>query len=469
MPDTTRAKVKEDIQVLQAIPFPPLVRMIFRLLLITAAVSIGSKMNVKNKQIGIIGAGASGIAACKVLKELDGCAVTVLEQRSTFGGIWRYNPEESAMYNSLRTNLPKEIMGFSNEDPIEATSDNSFIGHADVLCYLEAYIHKYSLEQYISYNIQVRQVTKDVAQWNVQAIDTKSNQECDFKFDYLVICNGHYDTPCIPALPGAEYFKGKTMHACRYDDPKVFAGLRVVVVGGKSSGTDLAREISAYASAVHVSERSYSEPLVSHGRITLHPGLSRVEPGGHFRFVDGTTLDNVDVLLWCTGYLYDFPFLYDAAPHESIAEPTRQVRGLYHSLISAEYPSLAFMGLPYSVVPFPLFHLQAQWIATLVSGRAALPSREVMLKSIEEFEEMLRTKDLFDSKYHYMGAEQFPYMRYLATAAGVDSEETAAYIDMLEGIFLHVSANKPEYVGAPDTYRSMKYTIDRYSKFHFVR
>ena len=42
-------------------------------------------------------------------------------------------------------------------------------------------------------------------------------------------------------------------------------------------------------------------------------------------------------------------------------------------------PTLSFVGLPWKVVPFPQFELQAKWISRALSGRARLPTPEAML------------------------------------------------------------------------------------------
>ena len=86
-------------------------------------------------RVGVVGAGAAGLVAARVLSQ-QGCAVTVFEKTDRLGGTWRYLSRQSVMYASLRTNLPKEIMAFSPDDPFPP-SDNSFLGHEEVLRYLE--------------------------------------------------------------------------------------------------------------------------------------------------------------------------------------------------------------------------------------------------------------------------------------------------------------------------------------------
>lgn len=48
-------------------------------------------------------------------------------------------------------------------------------------------------------------------------------------------------------------------------------------------------------------------------------------------------------------------------------------------------PTLAIIGLPWKVVPFPEFEVQATWIARVLSKRVSLPSMHSMHAEVEEF------------------------------------------------------------------------------------
>lgn len=48
-------------------------------------------------------------------------------------------------------------------------------------------------------------------------------------------------------------------------------------------------------------------------------------------------------------------------------------------------PTLSIIGLPWKVVPFPEFELQAKWIARVLSKRVSLPSQEDMQAEVHDF------------------------------------------------------------------------------------
>ena len=58
--------------------------------------------------------------------------------------------------------------------------------------------------------------------------------------DAVAICAGLHQHPRRPSLPGAEAFRGTTLHASEYKEPSIFRGKRVVVVGSGETAFDVA-------------------------------------------------------------------------------------------------------------------------------------------------------------------------------------------------------------------------------------
>lgn len=322
------------------------------------------------------------------------------------------------------------------------------MGHAEVQRYLEHFVCKHALLDSIRLRTRVEAARQrpDNA-WVVSAVC--EGQSAEHVFDYLVVCNGHYSTPFAPTVPRLDLFRGRVVHSRDYDSPEEFRGARVLIVGARSSGVDLAREVSGVAAELHVSDRSATATTVR-GAVTVHPAIANVQTDGSVLFADASSA-SVDVILLCTGFLYDLPFLG--------LGPSRRVADLHLHMFPIASPNLALVGLPYAVVPFPLFRMQALLIAALLAGRFALPSAEDMRLALA-LEERRRGEGSLDS-LHMLGADQFQYLRVLAASAGELDAETAAYIAMLEQVYLANSALKPAYPGADDAYRRVRYSVDR--------
>ena len=107
---------------------------------------------------------------------------------------------------------------------------------------------------------------------------------------------------------------------------------------------------------------------IGHGRITPKPNIARLEAES-VHFSDGTAAQ-IDTIVWCTGYRITFPFL-DAGVME--AEGNRVP--LFRRVVHPDAPGLYFIGLvqPLGAI-MPIAELQAEWVADLFEGSAALPS-----------------------------------------------------------------------------------------------
>lgn len=65
------------------------------------------------------------------------------------------------------------------------------------------------------------------------------------------------------------------------------------------------------------------------------------------------------------------------------------VEPIYKHLVHTDMPNLFFMGLPGLVIPFPMFHIQAQYILRILDGSIKLPSCEEMRLDYQREKSML--------------------------------------------------------------------------------
>jgi hypothetical protein len=95
-------------------------------------------------------------------------------------------------------------------------------------------------------------------------------------------------------------------------------------------------------------------------------------------FADGSRVA-ADVLLCCTGYQLQFPFL-----SPTLLEVTHGRVALYQHIFPARLPNLAFVGLVTFAGSHPaVAEIQARWVAHVFSGAGALPSSTEMEADIQ--------------------------------------------------------------------------------------
>jgi dimethylaniline monooxygenase (N-oxide forming) len=146
-------------------------------------------------------------------------------------------------------------------------------------------------------------------------------------------------------------------------------------------------------------------PRLGHGDIEVKPNIDRFSGGRTVRFVDGSE-EEIDLVVYCTGYKMTFPFFDPAL----LSAPDNQLP-LYRRVASVERPGLYFIGFIQPLGPImPLAEAQCEWIADLVSGRASLPPEAEMRKAIAETEAKQR-KRFVASKRHTVEVDFHPYLR----------------------------------------------------------
>lgn len=124
---------------------------------------------------------------------------------------------------------------------------------------------------------------------------------------------------------------------------------RVVVVGGSVSSHEVVHEILAYAQApVYSSLRSDPIPAFgwepfTHPHIELKKEITKFDADtGRVHFADGSHLDDVDHVVFGTGYQFSLPYLPEV--QKRIKRAHRRLPGVYQHVFNIEDPTLTFVG-----------------------------------------------------------------------------------------------------------------------------
>ncbi len=412
---------------------------------------------MRTVSVAVIGAGAAGLVTAHEMVSA-GLDVTVLEQSQRVGGLWVYQecvesdplgqrPRErihGSLYASLRANLPRDLMAFEDYtfDSVGGGHDDwpRYPGHSQVLEYLERFSVDAGIRPRTRFDYRVESIRPDADGWRVDGE----------AFDAVAVCNGHFSEPLVPALPGLEDFRGEALHSHNYRQPEPFSGKRVLVLGASVSGAELARELATVADIVYFSGRTFRDPLAiksRHDRIKRCPPVAKFLAGGVL-LSDGERIDGVDAILFCTGYHYRFSFL---APGVAGVRNNR-VCGLYRQLLAIDHPTLAFIGLPFRIVPFPLFQRQARWFANVLTCRFALPTRAERRREHAREIRALRHAGVAERHFHRLDEDQFDYLNSLARQCG-DAPLPAWFRELWREHRANVIAHPGEYHDLPLTAR----------------
>lgn len=230
----------------------------------TTTTNSSSSNNItgQKKRVAIVGAGASGIPACKEALA-HGLEPVVFEASTDIGGLWRYKPQETDEGTVMKTtviNTSKEMTAYSTFTP--PAHYGNFMHNRYMLDYLRLFAASFDFHKYVRLQhavVDVRRAAEDSyerdGKWLV-TYRTPDGQMREEMFDAVLLCTGHHTQPYLPpAWPGQEHFKGKIMHAHSYKNQYGYDDQTVVVVGVGNSGVDVAVELSHVAKQVYLVTR----------------------------------------------------------------------------------------------------------------------------------------------------------------------------------------------------------------------
>ncbi|MFI8306573.1 SDR family NAD(P)-dependent oxidoreductase [Streptomyces sp. NPDC085927] len=416
-------------------------------------------------RVAVVGGGIAGIAAVKALLEA-GVEVCGIERAGELGGLWRL-AEDTAAYEGLRLNTSKPRTGFSDH-PMPAHWPD-YPSRAQLLSYVRGYAERFGVERHYRMNTELVAARRTPEGWQLELAGPDGVSEETVA--HLVVANGHNHTPRLPEPPYPGRFEGTASHAHTYREPSAFAGRRVLVVGTGNSAMDIATELAEHASEVLLSARrgvwvlpkrllgrptdqwngalaavlpwrlrqqvsqamlrltgrrrngaalpasregvlqdhptlSDTVPdLVAAGRIGVRAGVESLE-GLRVRFTDGRE-DEVDHILWCTGYRATVPFLDPAL----VPDPARLP--LYRHVFPLDEPALSFVGLMQSTgSALPVVEAQSRLLAAHLSGRRPRPSRDRMRAAVTA--ELAAARERWGEKRPHMRLDVDRYLRQVA-------------------------------------------------------
>jgi cation diffusion facilitator CzcD-associated flavoprotein CzcO len=387
----------------------------------------------------IIGAGCSGFTTAKRLKDA-GVPYDCFEMSDEIGGNWYYkNPNGlSACYESLHIDTSKWRLAFE-DFPVPADWPD-FPHHAQLFQYFKDYVDHFDLRRTITFNTAVTHAERTGdGLWKV----TLSTGETRFYDALFVCNGHHWSPriPEYPGKFDGVAFHSHA-YSDPFD-PVDMRGKNIVVVGMGNSAMDIASELAQrpIARTLWVSARrgvwvlpkymngkpadkamlpnwiprkiglamarkvikktlgnmeDYGlpkpdhEPLEAHpsvsgefltragcGDIKFKPAIERLE-GRQVRFADGS-VEDVDVIVYATGYDMKFPFFDDP---ELVPDAEHRLP-LFKRMVKPGIPNLFYMAFAQPLPTLVNFaEQQAKLAAAYLTGRYALPSKAEMERII---------------------------------------------------------------------------------------
>ena len=421
-------------------------------------------------RVCIIGAGCSGFTTAKRLQD-NGIPFVVYEASDDIGGNWYFNNPNgmSACYQSLHIDTSKWRLAFEDY-PVPAEWPD-YPHHAQLLQYFHDYVSHFGLRPHIRFKTRVEKATRrSGGGWEIR-LSTGETEHFDA---LVVANGHHWAAriPDYPGQFSGPQIHSHGYRSPF--DPVDCVGKRVLVVGMGNSAMDIASELSQrpIASRLFVSTRrgvwvlpkyyrgqpldknpapswmpkrlrnwlatrmikklvgrmsqyGLPEPEIgpfeSHGTVsgefllragsgdlTMKPGIERLD-GDSVIFTDGTR-EQVDVIVWATGYDIRFPFFDDP---ELSADAENRPPPLFKRIMKPEVPDLFYVGLAQPLPTLVNFaEQQSKLVAAYLAGDYAPPTPAEMHRVIAS-DEAYHTGQYYASRRHTIQLDFDHYVRTL--------------------------------------------------------
>jgi dimethylaniline monooxygenase (N-oxide forming) len=432
----------------------------------------------------VIGAGSSGIAAAKALHE-RGIPFDCFEKSDRVGGNWVFGNRNgmSSAYRSLHINTSRERMEYTDFPMPKSYPD--FPHHTHIARYFDDYVDHFGFREKITFERGVQRATRgDDGVWSV-TLDSGETREYDA---LLVANGHHWDPRWPePAFPGhfdgeqihshyyidndgfrdknvlvvgignsamdiaveSSFVARNTFLSSRrgaYILPKYLFGRPLDQIGVNALTPRLpfafrrAILMAMYRVGVgRVQDYGLPEPdhrlgeahptisadflnRIAHGDMTWKPNITALE-GSAVRFEDGSS-EQIDVIVWCTGYKVTFPFFDE----DFLSAPENDLP-LFRRVFRPGIDNLAFIGLlqPLGAI-MPLAEVQGRWLAAYLRGEYQLPSRQQMEADMRREREVM-FKRYVASKRHTMQVDFDNYVYEVGKElkAGADRAARAGF------------------------------------------
>ncbi|XP_033753228.1 dimethylaniline monooxygenase [N-oxide-forming] 3-like [Pecten maximus] len=357
-----------------------------------------------NQRVCLIGAGPSGMSFLYQNNKLKAagkkCAdVVCYEKQSNWGGLWNFTWRtgvdehgelcHGGMYRDLWSNGPKECLEFPDYTFHDhfGKSIPSFPPRTVLFDYLQGRWNKAKIRDCIRFNTIVKHVTynKTTDDFTVTVKDLTNDQDLPpERFSHVIVATGHFSVPNFPDFEGIDTFRGRVLHSHDFRRGSDFKGQRVLLVGSSYSAEDIAMQCRKMGSGkVITCYRTKPMGFRWPEGIEERPLLTKVD-GNTIYFKDGTTAE-VDVIIFCTGYIYHFPYLPESLRLKT--NTSLYPAGLYKGTIWMEGGNNKFLYLSMQdqYYSFTMFDIQAEWACAVVCGHLKLPNRKEMESDIAKW------------------------------------------------------------------------------------
>ncbi len=255
----------------------------------------------------VIGGGQGGIALGARLRQLD-VPTIVIDKKARPGDQWRSRYSSLCLHDPVwYDHLP--YLKFPANWPVFSPKDK-------IADWLEAYTSMMEINYWTRTAATSARYDSKAQEWIVEV--ERDGESLTLRPKQLVLATGMSGRPNIPAIPGAEKFRGDLHHSSAHPGPDAYKGKRAVVIGSNNSAFDICGALwERGAASVTMVQRSSTHVVRSESLMATLAGLYSEEA-----VESGMTTEKADMTFASIPYriLHQFQIPVYAAIREQDAD-----------------------------------------------------------------------------------------------------------------------------------------------------
>ena len=222
-------------------------------------------------EVAVLGGGFAGLIAAARLKEAGVGDVRVVELGGDFGGVWYWN-----RYPGIQVDTDSYCY-------LPLLEETGYIPTEKYASGQECYEHAQRIGRHFGlYDGAVFSTKVESLEWDegLRRWRIGTNRGDDLRARFVVMCQGPFNKPKLPGIPGITDYEGHTFHSARWDYAYTggdmsggmdgLAGKKVAIIGTGATGIGVIPHLARSAEHLYVFQRT---PSYIHER-----GNARTDP-----------------------------------------------------------------------------------------------------------------------------------------------------------------------------------------------
>ncbi|QFG26141.1 NAD(P)/FAD-dependent oxidoreductase [Actinomadura sp. WMMB 499] len=222
-------------------------------------------------EVAVLGGGWAGLIAAARLKEAGVEDVRIVELGGDFGGVWYWN-----RYPGIQVDTDSYCY-------LPLLEETGYVPTEKYASGQECYEHAQRIGRHFGlYENAIFSTKVESAAWDAEIGRWRigTNRGDDLRARFVIMCQGPFNKPKLPGIPGITEYEGHTFHSARWDYEYTggdmtggldgLAGKKVAIIGTGASGIGVIPHLARSAEHLHVFQRT---PSYIHER-----GNSRTDP-----------------------------------------------------------------------------------------------------------------------------------------------------------------------------------------------